>query len=52
MKTQMGWHWDYFVYVKGKDIGRFEMLADAKNFCNVDAKKAHQTASITIEKMN
>lgn len=52
MKTQMGWQWDYFVYVKGKDIGRFEMLADAKIFCDVDAKKAHQTASITIEKMN
>jgi hypothetical protein len=51
-KTQMGWSYDYFVYVKGKDIGRFEMLADAKTFCDVDAKKAHQTASIIIEKMN
>lgn len=52
MKTQMGWQCDYFVYVKGKDIGIFEMLADAKTFCEVDAKKAHQTASIIIEKMN
>lgn len=51
-KTQMGWSYDYFVYVKGKDVGRFEMLADAKAFCNDDAKKAHQTASITIEEMN
>ena len=48
----MGWSYDYFVYVKGKDIGRFEMLADAKTFCDVDANKAHQTASIIIEKMN
>lgn len=52
MKTQMGWSYDYFVYVKGKDVGRFEMLAYAKAFCNDEAKKAHQTASITIEDMN
>lgn len=48
----MGWHWDYFVYVKGKNVGIFDMLAYAKDFCDVDAKKTHQTASITIEKMN
>lgn len=51
-KTQMGWSYDYFVYVKGKEVGRFDMLVYAKDFCDVDAKKAHQMASITIEKMN
>lgn len=48
----MGWSYDYYVYVKGKDVGRFDMLVYAKDFCDVDAKKAHQMASITIEKMN
>lgn len=44
----MGWSYDYFVYVKAKDVGRFEMFADAKSFCNDDAKKAHQKASIKV----